>query len=272
MIYRALTLQRPTLATSLFLAFLAAPIAKSENLLLGTGEWPPYVSTELKHYGVTSRIVKEAFEAGGDQVVLKFFPWARALMMSEQGLVSATFPWSHQAERAVHHLYSDSIGLYGYVFFHLHTTRFDWTALEDLQEVRIGGTASYNYGDEFYQAVDNGVLTVEWVHSDELNWRKLLAGRIDVFPADIENGYATLRSLFPDSDVRKITHHPLPLKPLTSMHVLFPRNHPESHARRDRFNKGLRQLAEAGKLEEYLHESRQGLYQLVPDEITKLGL
>lgn len=266
--------QQPHLLFAVLL--LSAPsvntLAETERIVLGTGEWPPYVSTELMHYGVTSRIVNEAFKTGGDEVVFQFFPWARTLLMAEQGLVDASFPWSHQAERELHHWYSDSIGEYGYVFFHLHTTPFNWRELEDLKEIRVGGTISYNYGDDFYWAIDNGEFTVEWVHSDELNWRKLLAGRIDVFPADIENGYATLRNLFPDSEVRKVTHHPLPLKSLSTMHVLFPRSHPDSEARRDRFNEGLSQLREAGKPEQYLHESRQGLYRLVSDEIMDQGL
>lgn len=235
--------------------------AHSETLVIATGKWPPYVSKELIHYGVTARIVQEAFEAVGDTVEFRFFPWSRTLLVSEEGEVDASFPWSHKAEREADHLYSDPIGEYGYVFFHLKTTPFDWNRLEDLRGLTIGGTNIYNYGDEFVEGAQQGLYQIEWVSSDELNWRKLMAGRIDLFPSDIEAGYAALRNLFPKETVERVTHHPLPLKPLTTMHLLFPREVPESAERRDRFNTGLRVLMEDGRIERYLQESREGLYR-----------
>ncbi|MGI0115826.1 substrate-binding periplasmic protein [Zooshikella sp. RANM57] len=244
----------------------------AETLVIATGDWPPYVSTQLKYYGVTARIVKEAFEFSGDKVVFHFFPWSRVLKMSERGEMDASFPWSHKPEREQHHLYSDSIGEYGYVFFHLKQTDFDWESMNDLKLFVIGGTNSYNYGEAFLSASKEGIIKVEWVYSDELNWRKLLVKRIDLFPSDIEAGYAKLRELFSNKDVSRVTHHPQPLKPLTSMHLLFPKIKPESKERLRRFNKGIAHLRETGKFDLYLIESREGKYELVGDDIRKSGL
>ncbi|MBU6953063.1 ABC transporter substrate-binding protein [Hahella sp. HN01] len=254
---------------SLFL--IAAPVA-SETLTVATGDWPPYVSPQLKHYGVTARIVKEAFEAAGDKVVFQFFPWKRTLLMSEEGLADASFPWSHKPEREAHHYYSDSIGRYGYVFFHLKTTSFEWRELSDLRSLKVGGTNSYNYGEDFVSASKDGLFEIEWVHSDELNWRKLLAGRLDIFPSDVEAGYAELRDLFPAEQANRVTHHPHPLKPLTTMHLLFSMEKPESVERLKRFNAGLQQLHAEGKIEQYLRESREGQYRLVSEEVREEGL
>lgn len=244
------------LVASLFSVTLATPL-RGENLVIATGEWPPYVSSSLAHDGVTARIVRAAFEAVGDTVEFKFYPWSRTLLVSETGEVDASFPWSHSVEREVGHLYSDPIGEYGYVFFHLKTTPFSWQRLEDLKGLTIGTTYSYNYGDEFIEGAERGLYRIEWVTSDELNWRKLMAGRIDLFPSDREAGYAELRELFPDDSRFKVTHHPLPLKPMTSMHLLFPKDIPESVQRLERFNAGLRMLTEDGRIERYLQESRQ---------------
>lgn len=234
---------------------------QSENLVIATGEWPPYVSAHLKHQGVTAHIVREAFAAVGDTVEFRFFPWSRTMLMSEVGEVAASFPWSYQPDRAQAHLYSDAIGEYGYVFFHLKTTHFDWRQLDDLRGLTIGGTNSYNYGEAFVSGGEQGLFRLEWVSSDKLNWHKLLAGRIDLFPSDIEAGYAELRKLFPAETVNQVTHHPHPLKPLTTMHLLFPRQVPESADRLARFNEGLRRLREDGRMDQYLQRSRQGGYQ-----------
>lgn len=230
------------------------PTAHAENLVIATGEWPPYVSRDLEHDGMTARIVRDAFEAVGDTVEFRFYPWSRTLLVSEEGDVDASFPWSHSAEREEQYLYSDPIGEYGYVFFHLKATPFSWNRLEDLEGLTIGATYSYNYGDAFIEGAEQGLYQIEWVSADELNWRKLMAGRIDLFPSDREAGYAALRELFPDDSRLKITHHPTPLKPTTSIHLLFPRQIPESVPRLERFNDGLRMLVEDGRMERYLQE------------------
>nr|WP_245555163.1 transporter substrate-binding domain-containing protein [Hahella ganghwensis] len=226
----------------------------------------------MKHYGVTARIVKEAFEESGYEVVFQFFPWKRTILMSEQGLVDASFPWSRKPEREKHHLYSKPVGEYGYVFFHQKNRSFQWNTLKDLHDMTIGGTNSYNYGEEFITAAKNGYFLIEWVHSDEINWRKLLAGRIDLFPSDVEAGYAKLRDIFPDEKADRITHHPHPLKPLTPMHVLFSKEKPENQERLERFNQGIKKLISDGRFEQYLMESRQGKYRLITEDIREEGL
>ncbi|MDX1457186.1 MAG: transporter substrate-binding domain-containing protein [Marinobacter sp.] len=249
------------------LCVMGGGTVRAETLVIATGEWSPYVSPQLKHYGVTARIVREALEVAGYEVEFQFYPWARVMLMSEQGLVDASFPWSHTPEREEHHLYSAAIGEYGYVFFHLKSTPFDWQNLGDLHGWVIGATNSYNYGAEFLAGAENGWYEVDWATSDKLNWRKLFAGRIDVFPNDLDAGYAALNDLFPADEVEKITYHPVPLKPMTTMHVLFSKEHPESAERMERFNAGLQQLIEEGKFERYQQESRQGLYDLVSDDV-----
>ncbi len=251
---------------------LGSTLVHSETLTIATGDWPPYVSPQLKHYGVTARIVKEAFEMSGDKVVFQFFPWKRAMLMSEKGLLDGTFPWSHKPEWATHHYYSQAIDENGYVFFYLKSRRFNWQTLKDLRNLTIGGTNSYNYGKEFLDTSKNGIYSIEWIHSDELNWHKLMAGRIDLFPNDVAVGYAQLYDLFPSEQVNKITHHPLPLKPLTNLHILFSKADPEALERQQRFDIALQQLKESGKYEQYHRESREGKYRLVSKEIQEQGL
>lgn len=251
---------------------LGPAAVQGETLTLASGDWPPYVSTQLQHDGLTARIVRAAFARAGMEVDVRFFPWPRAMLAAERGQVDATFVWSHKPERDEKFLFSDSVGQYGYVLFYPKAAPFEWHSLADLAGRRIGGTLSYNYGDEFLQADKDGQLRVEWVHSDELNWRKLMAGRIDTFPQDLHVGYAQLADLFPADEAARITHHPTPLKPLTSMHVLFPKKLAQSSQRLQKFNEGLRQLQAEGTIERYLQEFRETGYRVVTDEVIEDAL
>jgi len=54
--------------------------------------------------------------------------------------------------------------------------------LEDLKPYRIGVTLGYSYGPEFDALLKT--MTAEPAASDYLNYKKLLAQRIDIFPAN----------------------------------------------------------------------------------------
>ena len=61
-----------------------APLAVAEETIrITNGEWPPYMSKKLKHYGLASRITTEAFASQGVKVEYGFFPWARSKLLVE---------------------------------------------------------------------------------------------------------------------------------------------------------------------------------------------
>ena len=54
---------------------------------------------------------------------------------------------------------------------------------QDLTKYKIGATQDYAYSDEFWKLANNGTLNVEVMQKNKLNIKKLLAGRIDLFPS-----------------------------------------------------------------------------------------
>ena len=62
----------------LIVLLLTSYLAVAEKITLANGEWAPYLSENLKHYGYISRIVKEAFEEEGYEVEYVFLPWKRS--------------------------------------------------------------------------------------------------------------------------------------------------------------------------------------------------
>jgi polar amino acid transport system substrate-binding protein len=108
--------------------------------------------------------------------------------------------------------FSDEPVIFGErVLFHLKRVPFHWNTIEDLRGLKIGATLEYYYGEAFEQAEKAKQLTVERVPTDEQNFRKLLAHRIDIFPITREVGSYMLKTLFSPEEAASVTHHPTPL-------------------------------------------------------------
>ncbi len=256
----SLSITRIMLASAVCCLFSTA--VADETVRITNGEWPPYLSEHLKHYGVASRIVTEAFAQEGVQVEYGFFPWARALNEVKIGTWDAGAVWFRSPERDIDFIISDPVVDVQYVLFHLKSKPIDWDTLEDLKQYTIGATLVYDYGEQFQKAEEAGEIKVERVPSDEQNFKKLLAGRIDVFPLDIEVGYSMLKDTFTPEQIALLTHHPKPIR-TASLHLLLSRKVEENEARAEVFNRGLKTLRDGGQIEQYLEESRRGEYIIV---------
>ncbi len=223
-----------------------------DTIRLTNGEWPPYLSERLPHYGIASRITTAAFELSGIQVQYGFFLWKRAYDQAKVGRWDGSIGWSKNKEREQHFYISDPIFKFDYVFFHLRSFDFDWQTLDDLADISVGGTLSYNYGDAVHHAEANGTLKLHRVAKDELNFRKLIKGKIDLFLQDRLVGYSMLREEFADF-AQQVTHHPRPV--VTHFgHLLLSKKLPENQQRLQLFNKGLRQLRQSGQIDQFFQE------------------
>lgn len=227
-----------------------------EVIRITTGEHPPYLSEHLKHNGVGLRIIKEAFALEGITVEYGFFPWKRSLKLAEQGDWDASATWGHNSDRENNFYFSDPIYPATSVFFHLKSYPFDWHTLDDLKGISIGATKTYAYTPAFLKAIEQKSLNIELISSDELNLRKLLKGRIDIFPLNIDVSYNLLANKFTQQERDLITYHPLPLYSIYT-HVLFSKKVEKNIRMRRLFNKGLKRLKESGAFDQFFEESHQ---------------
>ncbi len=251
-------MKRFTAAAMVLSLSIFAGNAFSENvsIRLTNGEWPPYLSENLEHYGIATRIVTEAFALQGIDVEYDFYPWNRSLMLARKGHRDGTVVWSYSEKRAQNFYFSDPVINATWVFFHLKETAFDWEKIEDVKEFTIGGTIGYFYSKAFNGAEEEGIISVNRIGTDEANVKLLLKGRIDIFPLDINVGYTMIHNLFSPEDAERFTPHPLPVKD-EPLYVLLSKNVEGNKEVIERFNKGLKELRESGKIDEWLpHSSR----------------
>ncbi len=231
-------------------------VAAGETVHLTNGEWAPYFSEQLPHYGIGSRIVTEAFSLEGITVEYTFFPWKRGLINAQNGKYDGAVGWQMNPDRQKYFYASDTVWEAPWVFFHLKTLPFAWKTFKDLKGYRIGGTLEYMYTEEFLEAERAGVITVERVAKDELNFRKLITGRIDLFPQLLDVGYYQIKTLFGPETAQRITHDPRPLGTHAEQLLLGKRNDRNKHLM-EIFNRGLRRLKESGVYEQYFAELRE---------------
>ncbi|WLQ16284.1 transporter substrate-binding domain-containing protein [Hahella aquimaris] len=240
----------------ILISIMAAPHVRAEGKVwLSIGEFPPFFSSKLSHYGVFPHIVEEAFAAENIQVEYVFLPWNRALRMAAEGDYDGTPGWVYSKERAQQFSYSDPVLIETKVFFHLKTLDFDWSNIEDVKPYKIGLTLGYFYGPTLARAELSDGFKFERVTTDLLNMRKLAAGRIQLFVVNREVGMQIAKSEFSQQDAASFTYHPTPVA-VDTQHLLISKNIDPIRAEFlvDSFNRGLRKLRESGRYEQLWKE------------------
>ncbi len=233
-------------------------IFAEETIRLTNGEWLPYLSETLKHHGVASRIVTEAFALEGIKVEYVFLPWKRAYENARYGEYDGSVVWSRSPEREKDFYYSDVIIDGISVFFHLKSYPFDWKTIQDLKGIQVGGTLGYHYA-LLEEAEKSGLIKIERAKTDKHNFLKLLYGHIEIFQLDRELGYYLLNKSFKPEEVVLFTHHPKPIVRDT-YHLILSKKNEKNKRMLVLFNRGLKRLRESGKVDQYIAESLRGEY------------
>lgn len=239
----------------------AFPIYAGEKraLEIGVGDWPPFLDSSLPHQGVIAHLISDVFAEDGYQVSFHFRPWARVYLEASTGKRDATAVWMHNPEREKDFYYSQPVLKESFVFFHIKDRPFDWKTLADLAGMKLGGGLSYSYGPDFDAALANGVFSQERMESDKQNFQRLLLGRIDVFPEELNVGYHSMRRDLLPSEYQKITHHPKPFLNNDSF-LLFPRRSSDSLKLMEIFNNRLKIFREDGRYQRYFDALAEGKY------------
>ncbi|OZG71191.1 hypothetical protein BTA51_22755 [Hahella sp. CCB-MM4] len=239
---------------------LVTTTATAETIKITNGEWPPFLSEKYKHFGLASHIVTEAFKASGVSVEYGFFPWARAFNLAKDGdKWAATVVWSHNDEREADFYFSQPVFSLQSVFFHVKGRTIDWNQLSDLKKFNIGATIGYNYGDEFTKLEESHGLNVTRVETDLINLKKLVGGRIDLFPSELQVGYELIANELPPEQAAKIAHS-RPFRE-TEYYMLLSKKYPGGKELIDKFNAGLAKIKASGLYDQMMSDSVEGAYK-----------
>jgi len=241
------------IAFFILLLAISSDVFANETVRLAIGDWAPYTSATDAKCKILENVVSEAFKLEGIEVIYEYFPWKRSYALAKSGEFDGTFPWA-KTEEHVEDFYIHKIYLIKDegVFFHLKKVQFDWNSLEDLKKYSVGVTLGYKE-ESIYK--EKGIKA-QAVPSEDLNFKKILAGRIDVYQTSKIVGYATINRLFTTEDAKLFTNHPKPAVE-NEFYILFSKKTPNGQSLAHKFDSGLKKLKESGSYAQIIANSVQ---------------
>ncbi|MBF0224935.1 MAG: transporter substrate-binding domain-containing protein [Desulfobacterales bacterium] len=233
------------LATMIFSNAFANEVVK-----LAIGDWEPYTSQTDAKGKLLEKVVTEAFKLEGIDAQYDYFPWKRSYQYAEEGKHDGTFPWNKTEERdKVFYIHKISLFKDEGVFFHLKSKQFDWNTLEDLKKYKVGVTIGFKQ-EQIYK--DNGI-TADAAPTEDLTFKKMLLGRIDIYQTSKVVGYVTINKIFSSEEAKLFTNHPKPVE-VNEYYILFSRKTPNGQHFSEKLDSGLKKLKDSGAYDKILAE------------------
>ncbi len=233
------------------------------SVTLTVHDYPPFIGLDLPYGGLLTRVVVEAFKAANVNVKFERVSSNRAITGVMMGLYDGGFGWAHTPERERKLLYSEtSIYTFRMVFFQRRGMQVDWNTLADLAKYQIGTTLGDHYSDEFSALHAKHTLHVQEAAGDLNNMRKLLLGRIDLFPMEEEAGKMLIQTSLTPAEQARLSYQPKPISAVPTYLVLR-RDLPNARELLDRFEQGYRQLQDSGQLARMQAETRKAMLAAV---------
>ncbi|WP_374580755.1 substrate-binding periplasmic protein [Pseudoduganella sp.] len=230
------------------------------KIKLTAHEYPPFMSEKLPYGGLLTRIVREAFKAANVEVEIESLSSNNRVITGVMvGLYDGAYGWAHSPERDRKLHYSkSSIFTFRMVFFQRRGMEIPWESLSDLGRYQIGATLGNHYSEEFSLLHAQRKLKVQEASSDRNNMRKLLLGRIDLFPMEEEAGQMLILQSLKPAEQANITFQAKPIA-LIPTYLVLRRDLPNAAELLERFDQGYKQLSDSGQLARILGETRKAL-------------
>jgi polar amino acid transport system substrate-binding protein len=236
----------------------AGAAATADRIRLTNGEWAPYLSERLPHFGAASHIVAEAYKAAGIDVQYGFFPWKRSYKLAREGHWHGTLVWVYTAERAEDFLYSDVVIRDPEYLFHLKSRSLNWQTPADLAGLTIGATLHTVY-PTLELAAAAGILRLERAGNYDSLYQRLLKRRIDAIPQVSQVGRYYQQQTLSAEERDRITHAPTIVQE-RQYHLILSKKAAGSGALIARFNEGLRAIKADGTYARIIKALETGAY------------
>ncbi len=156
------------------------------KILLTEDPWPPYIlgtESESPTGGIAVDVLHEIFRRLNVKLEMKLHPWKRSLFLVKSGEYDGHMLMVKSPEWTEYLLYSDILIEDTYLLWYRadRDQPIEWQDFKDLKPHKIGLTTDYNMGEDFDEAVKKYNLKTDYAKSDEMNFRKLLGKRFDIF-------------------------------------------------------------------------------------------
>ncbi|MGY3804002.1 substrate-binding periplasmic protein [Pigmentibacter ruber] len=174
-----------------FLSLFTLKIYPNNNdIIILTGEYPPYSSQLIPGNGIAVEIVKKVCELANLNCSLQFLPWLRCEYLIENGKAFAAFPYAYSDERKEKYFYSEPIFFADpYIFIYKDKIKISSEiSLNEIKKLDLTiGILRGSFYSEYFQN-----LKIKFEESSDYSslLKKLLNNRIDA----IVEGIIVLKS------------------------------------------------------------------------------
>jgi polar amino acid transport system substrate-binding protein len=224
-------------------------------------EYPPLIGQNLPFGGLLTRIVNEAFAVTGTKTAIEYVPNNRAISGVMMGIYDGSYGWAHAPDRDQKLMYSsNAIYTFRMVFFQRHGEQYPWQVLADLRSPRIGATLGNHYSNEFSMLEAAGTLRVDYANDDVSNMKKLILGRIDLFPMEETSGQYLINEAFTPAEREKLSFQNNTIA-IVPTYLVIRRGHPKAKEIIDRFDRGFIQLEKSGELHKIIDETLAAIFK-----------
>lgn len=222
---------------------LSSKVSAETTLVIATGELPPYVSENRKESFLTE-VLDEVAREMGVKFEFKYMPWKRCELALENQDAWGAVPYVLTPERGKKYYFSEKLFNRQAKFFSYSPDgkrkQIPYDRLSDLKGYVIGGVRGYYYEQPLLQAG----LQVELVTTDEQNFRKLKAGKVDLIPSDEVVGFHIIKKRFP-LETGNFSTLSTPLD-ASGDYLMTSKKYPGTQRLLARFNAALKKVKENG--------------------------
>jgi len=234
-----------------------------DTVRLTNGEWAPYLSQHLNHYGFASHVVSEAFAAVDVKVEYDFFPWARAHSYARRGYGAnqkwhGSLVWLKSAKRKQYFVYSQPVIFDQEVLFFRKDSPINWHTIDDLKGLTIGAV-QHVYMPLLEQAEKSGIVNLEKVGDYPIQVERILHKRVDAISINKEVGLYYLRTQLPPEQQALITYSPNAVQS-HQYYLVLNKKDDRNIERIELFNKGLAIIKQNGRYQQMLEGLENGYY------------
>ncbi len=229
----------------------AEPVAAQEELLIVTGEYPPFHYKEGgKLVGSCTDIVKEVITRMGYIPNIKAYPYKRSFQMIKDGEAAAIYAMSSNQDRVAVMYMTEPLAIVSDMFFKRKADDISWDTMKDLRPYIVGFTEGFNYAERFKTAVKEQIFKVDRITqgSGSAEWQhlmKLKKGRIDLAIMEANLGNFLIKKHAPEFDSIEAINKEIGSS--RSYHLGFSKIHPDANALFKQFNAELVKFVAEGK-------------------------
>ena len=226
----------------------SASASESEPLMIASGEFAPYTSSELATGGFLTEITMRAFELGNEPANEIYLPWARGFLGVQKMHFDATFPYMKTPERELTFLFSEPLFPMAVTVF----VREEEAHLYERPKDFIGQTwclpRAYTMA-ALTPYIKQGLMTLLRSSSDKSCMEMVSKQRVTAYPMDTLIGEELLKTdpeLF--SGISRLQW----ALAKNDYYLIMSKNHPRGREVLAAFNQGLRQLKQSPEWQDIL--------------------